>query len=344
MRLRVHLLLAVAGLFASVSVSAQQMYFSANAPSQPWIGTVQLELGSVSAGTAYQPYDGAYYQALAAHPMAVSNAFAAQYAGAELRFAYDAATAPGPGSDNTGAYYATGAVVARLTDTQGAQTTLQARDPVAVVLDMPVGRFFDVAGSAMSASAVSYQDAAPQSFKADLVSLAASFQMSSSGGGFDLSAFSSLPVHLTGPSEYQVRSVSLYLSAFAANPPEPPNLGLPKSFDLSIYYDTTIALWFEGDFTMSLDAADYSTPEAFAAAQAWLAANPLQLDARANLEFHINTLNPQDGGWGGPLGLGADWYVPSAVPEPASGMLWLGGLMFGAVLLRPRRRNLLRAG
>ena len=333
------LLLAAASLFASASVSAQQVYFTTGASALPYAGTARLKLGSANAGTAYVAYDSAYFSTLTGGSQALSSAFAAHYSTGELRFAYDAATSPMLGSGENGAFYSTGAVVARLTDTQGGQASLQAQEPIAFVGDMPAGRFFNIGGALVSPAALSYHDANPASFKLDLVSLLANSSTPTAGTGLDLSAFSSLPIHLTAPGEYRAQSMFLSLGAFAADPAQAPKLSLPTSFDLSIYYDATVSVYFEGNFTLSLDSADFVTSEAFAAAQAWLAANPVSLDVETPLSFHINTLNPQEGGWGGPLGLGADWYVPSAVPEPATAMLWISSLMFGAGVLRSRRRK-----
>ena len=90
----------------------------------------------------------------------------------------------------------------------------------------------------------------------------------------------------------------------------------PAALPLAAFERVALSVSFSGDMVLTLDPADYATSADFAAASSWLAAaGPVRAQ----------------------LSQSAVWGSAAPVPEPATWLLWLAGLV--AVPLWARRRE-----
>jgi PEP-CTERM motif len=131
-----------------------------------------------------------------------------------------------------------------------------------------------------------------------------------------LNSFSTLPVRLTPPTEFRLVALEVYLQrsnpavTFTVTPPTSLPLGEFNVFVLDMYYD--------GVFGVSVDAGDFVTPEAYAAAQAWVQGNLRQINFEQLVQYELTSL------------------VASPVPEPGSLALMLAGMMVAGAWARKR--------
>jgi len=167
----------------------------------------------------------------------------------------------------------------------------------------------------LPASSFSYVAGSTADFRVDLVSLLgpSAYYVS----GFDLSGFSSLPVHLTTPSVFRPVGFSVYFSR--NDPAADYSTAPPSTLDLAAWNGgVQLVAYYDGLYGVSVDGADYATTDAYTAAASWVQANIRQINFEQGVTYNLTSL--------------------TAVPEPAAASLLLLGL--AAVAAQARRRRL----
>lgn len=134
--------------------------------------------------------------------------------------------------------------------------------------------------------------------------------------GFDLSAFSALPVRLTAPTV--MRPVLVDVAFGRSNPNIEFGVAPPATLSLADFDSATISATFDGVFGVGVDPADFASNDDYVAARDWVQANLRQIDYEGTAYWNVGSLQT------------------AAVPETGSLPLWLAGLGVLTVLRRRR--------
>lgn len=330
------ILAALAVLGLSAGVQAQQLSYIAQASLLPITGPAEDGLGDayleVFGAPGYRTYilpavaPGQPFEAVAARSAMLSAAYLSQFTQATARFAYDLSAVPvstiGPGSRIQNQYDMADFDLT-LSDSSGASYQLTSTTNRLFVKDGGSSRYFSLSrtDATFPPSPIPggpiHTDSAPQSILVDLNALIGSDVCQCSSTTFDLTGVGPLPVHLRAPDSY--RALFMGLSYFGSRQAaDPVDAALPNPLRPALYdRQQTLNLAFDGDFTWTLQAEDYATPEAFAAAKTWIDAHVQRISFEQNVAWQI------------------DSTAITAVPEPAALALWAVG---GLCLLARRRQ------
>lgn len=132
--------------------------------------------------------------------------------------------------------------------------------------------------------------------------------------GFDLSAFTTLPVRLTAPTT--MRPVHLDVQFSRTNASADFGIAPPETLSLADFDSATIHVAFDGVFSVGVDPADFATNDAYLTARDWVQANVRQINYETFASWQVGALQT------------------TPVPETATWMLLAVGL---AVVARRRR-------
>lgn len=132
--------------------------------------------------------------------------------------------------------------------------------------------------------------------------------------GFDLSAFTTLPVRLTAPTT--MRPVHLDVQFSRTNASADFGIAPPATLSLADFDTATIHVAFDGLFSVGVDPADFATNDAYVTARDWVQANVRQINYEAFASWQVGSLQT------------------APVPETATWMLLAAGL----VVVAKRRR------
>jgi hypothetical protein len=318
------ILISIAAIALAGAVQAQQLSYKIQASLEPIFGLADggayLEVFGVP---NYRTYilpavaPGDLFNSVAARSASLSAAYLSQFTQAAATFAYDlnappVSTTTGPSGAVGHGYDAVGFNVA-LGDASGATYQLGSATSRVYTRDSGSSRIFSVSRTDPSfppspiAGGLVYTDPAPQSFVVDLNALIASDTCQCSTPGLDLTGVGPLPVHLQGPGSYRPMFMGLsYVGSRQVA--DPVNATLPNPLQPALYDRfQQLSVGFDGEFTWTIQAPDYDTPEAFAAAQAWIDTNIQRISFEQNVTWQITSTEI------------------TAVPEPTTLALWAAG-------------------
>jgi hypothetical protein len=342
MSLKLAIALAIAATSLSPVAQAATQFYSAQGALAPLTGTVCTDPnpGGCPASYAFMEVWGpgpsttsAYanpatnpgdpFSGLIASSSALSNAVLGGFTGGSAGFGYDPTVAPYFVSANgRNARYETPPMTVQMSGVGGATISLSDSDTKLTVNRNGAGTaqnltFTNKANTVdgpIPGSTFSYSAPSSSTSTVDLVALmgpTAYFVQ-----GFDLSAFSTLPVRLTTPSVFRPVGFVVYLqrSQPGANFTTAP----PASLSLSDYFAANLYVYFDGIYGVTVDPSDYPDSTSFAAASNWVGANIRQINFEQSLDYTLSSITP------GP------------VPEPGTWALLLAGLFSVAGVARRR--------
>ncbi|MDO8376453.1 MAG: PEP-CTERM sorting domain-containing protein [Aquabacterium sp.] len=331
------ILAAVAALVLAGSAQAQLRSYTAQGSLLPIDG---LEAGSayleVFGAPGYSTYilpavgPGQPFEAVAARSAMLSATYLSQFSEATATFAYDLSAVPitsvGPGNIIRNRYDMV-AFDMTLSDLSGTSYHLTSTASRAFTRDGTTSRYFTVSrtDATFPPSPIPggpiYTDATPQSILVDLNALIASDTCQCSSTTLDLAGVGPLPVHLRAPDSYRAMFMGLSYRG-SRQAADPVDAALPNPLQPVLYdREQTLNVAFDGEFTWTMRAEDYATPEAFAAAKTWIDANVQRISFEQNVAWQISST------------------AITAVPEPAALALWA----IGGLCLLARRRQIRNA-
>lgn len=313
---------AAPGHAAGLSVSA----IGSQLPFFPADGTSYLEVWGVGSNSRYalpatDPGD-AYHPLISGLEQA-SQALLSRYGFAFADWTYDPAAAPlsVSASGNT-ARYAMGPLTVQLAgngplaaistaDTQLVVSRSSNRHTQLVRFTYPL----PTVDGPLPGSTFSYPVPGGATTPVDLVSLLG--PTAYYVNGFDLGAFSSLPVRLTAPA--LMRPVQIEVAFGRTNASVEFGVAPPATLSLADFDSATISATFDGVFGVSVDPADFDSNDAYLAAQDWVQANIRQINYEGTANWAVGSLQT------------------APVPEPATAWLWMAGAAGLGVFARRRQ-------
>jgi hypothetical protein len=328
----------------AVAVAAVSLTTSAQAATQAYVAQGGLEplTGACCSSYAYMevwgfgatspPYanpatdPGDMFNSLIASSSVLSAAALSGYTGASANFSYDPSAAPYfINSTGRGARYDIGQMTVEVSGAGAGPVTFSDTDNMLAVSRNVAGnlqvlnftRKASTADGPIPGSTFSYSAGSSSTSTVDLVTLLGPSAYFVSG--FDLSAFAALPVRLTTPTQFRPVGYSLFLqrnvpgAVFTTAPPASLNLA---DFNVA----TSVTVYFDGIYGVTVDPADYATNDGYLAASDWVSANIRQIDFEQSLDYTIGSL------------------TQAPVPEPHTAWMLVAGLCVVCGMLAHRRR------
>jgi hypothetical protein len=264
------------------------------------------------------------FNALIASSSALSTTVLSAFTGGSASLGYDPSAAPyfvNPTNGN--ARYNIPPMTIQISGAGQSPVTLSANDTVLIVSKNAAGTFqrlnftrnANTVDGPLPGNTDSYGTASSSTFVTDLVKLLDPTTAYISNG-FDLSAFTTLPVRLATPTVFRPVGFQVFLrrSISGGSIPNQP----PASLSLSDYLSADLNVFVDGVYGVTVDPSDFADSASFAAASNWVSANIRQINFEQSLDYTLSSITP------GP------------VPEPGTWALLLAGLFSVAGVARRR--------